>query len=97
MARASWFDENANQLLIQEQVDKLQSFTDALADGVVERRELDAQEQRLVAALRRLEPELSDDLHAKVTAVLVEISAYNIMRLLHELRGEHARLAFGQA
>jgi hypothetical protein len=30
-----------------------------------------------------------------VTTVLVELSAYNIMRLLHELHAERARMAFG--
>jgi len=45
--------------------------------------------------MKALEPGLSDDLHAKVTTVLVELSAYNVMRLLHELHAEHARIAFG--
>jgi hypothetical protein len=97
VARTSWFDESAQQPLIQEQVNRLESFTSALADGVVTKQELDGQEQRLVAAMKALEPELSDDLHGKVTKVLVELSAYNIMRLLHELRAEHARRAFGSA
>ena len=34
---------------------------------------------------------------AKVTTLLVELSAYNVMRLLHELQTEHARMAFGRA
>jgi len=97
MARTSWFDEKAEYPVIQQEVNKLQSFTDAMADGIIEKKELDAQEQRLVAAMRRLEPELSDDLHEKVTAVMVEMSAYNIMRLLHELHAERARIAFSAA
>ena len=97
MARASWFDEKSEYPIIHDQVQKLQTFTDALADGVVEQRELAAQEQRLVAAMKQLEPALSDELHEKVTRVLVETSAYNIMRLLHELQAERARAAFGNA
>ena len=97
MARTSWFDDKAELPIVQEQVSKLKSFTDAMADGIVEKKELEAQEQRLVAAMRGLEPELSDELHGKVTTVLVEMSAYNIMRLLHELHAERARLAFGRA
>jgi hypothetical protein len=96
MERMSWFDEKTEYPIIHDQVNKLRSFTDALADGIVEKRELDAQEQRLVAAMKQLEPTLNDDLHAKVTNVLVEISAYNIMRLLHELHAERARQAFGR-
>ena len=82
--------------MVQEQSSKLESFTSALADGVVEKKELDSQEQRLAAAMKRLEPELSDELHAKVTTVLVELTAYNVMRLLHELNAERARMAFGK-
>ncbi len=58
------------------------------------KQELAGQEQRLVAAMKALEPALSDELHAKVTTVLVELTAYNVMRLLHELQTERARLAF---
>ena len=97
MARASWFDDKTEYPIIHDQVQKLQTFTDALADGVVERGELEAQEQRLVAAMKQLEPALSDELHEKVTKVLVETSANNIMRLLHELQAERARAAFSGA
>ena len=96
MARNSWFDDKAEHPVFQERVEKLESFTTALADGVVTKQELDGQEKRLVAAMKTLEPALSDDLHAKVTSVLVELSAYNIMRLLHELNAERARMAFGK-
>jgi len=97
MARTSWFDDNAEHPLIHEQIEKLESFTSALADGQVSKQELGGQEQRLVAALKALEPQLSDELHAKVTTALVELSAYNVMRLLHELRAEQTRLAFSNA
>ena len=97
MARASWFDDRIEHPLIHEQIEKLESFTTALADGVVTRQELAGQEQRLAAAMKALEPALSDELHAKVTAVLVELSAYNVMRLLHELQAERARMAFDKA
>ncbi len=97
MARTSWFDEKAEHEAIQERASKLESFTSALADGVVSKQELTGQEQRLVAAMQQLEPALSDDLHAKVTNVLVELTAYNVMRLLHELQRERARMAFGKA
>ena len=96
MARTSWFDDKAEHPLIQEQAQKLDSFTSALADGQVSKQEVNSQEQRLVAALKKLESELSDDLHAKVTTVLVELSAYNVMRLLHELQVERARMAFSK-
>ena len=94
MARTSWFDDKAEHPLIHEQIERLESFTSALADGHISKQELGGQEQRLVAAMKALEPDLSDALHARVTTVLVELSAYNVMRLLHELRAEQTRLAF---
>jgi predicted transcriptional regulator len=97
VARTSWFDDQAKHPVIDEQIQKLESFTSAMADGVVSKEELNGQEERLTAALKKLEAELSDDLHAKVTTVLVELSAYNVMRLLHELNRERARQAFGKA
>ena len=97
MARTSWFDEKAEHPLVTEQVNKLESFTDAMADGIVDKEELQAQEQRLTAAMKALEPALDDGLHGQVTKVLVELSAYNIMRLLHELQAQRARVAFGNA
>ena len=97
MPRTSWFDDKAEHPAIQDQLEKLESFTTALADGVVTQQELARQEERLVAAMAKLEAGLSDELHAKVTTVLVELSAYNVMRLLHELQAERTRIAFGNA
>ena len=45
MARTSWFDEDARHPLIHEQIEKLESFTTALADGQVSKQELAGQEQ----------------------------------------------------
>ena len=95
MPRTSWFDDDAAHPLIHERAAKLESFTSALADGVVSKQELAGQEQRLVAAMKAVESALNDDQHAKVTTLLVELSAYNVMRLLHELQSERAKMAFG--
>ena len=94
MPHTSWFDDTNEHPLIQEQVSKLESFTSALADGVVTKQELAGQEERLVAAMKALEGVLSDEQHAAATRTMVELTAYNIMRLLHELHAERARMAF---
>ena len=47
MAKASWFDERAEHPTLHERVEKLESFTAAMADGVVDKKELEGQEQRL--------------------------------------------------
>jgi hypothetical protein len=97
MANTSWFDERAEHPTLHERVEKLESFTQAMADGIVDQEELKAQEQRLISAMQGLEPKLSPELHAQVTGVLIELTAYNVMRLLHELQSEHARVAFAKA
>jgi hypothetical protein len=97
MPRASWFDDNAEVPIIQERLEKLESFTSALADGAVSAQELSSQEKRVAAAMKQVEGLLNDEQHASVTTLLVELSAYNVMRLLHELRAEHARAAFGKS
>jgi len=96
MARISWLDDKAEHPLIQEEVRKLEAFTSALADAIVTEKELKGQEQRLIAAMKAVESELSDPVHAKVTTVLVELTAYNVMRLLRELQVERVRVAFGK-
>jgi hypothetical protein len=93
MAKQSWFDDKAGTEQIQERVHKLDSFTSALADGVVTKQELETQEKRLVDAMKAAESLLNDEQHGKVTTVLVELTAYNIMRLLHELQAERTRMA----
>jgi hypothetical protein len=94
MARSNWFDDTAEHPGIEEQLTKLESFTSALADGMVTATELNAQEERLMAAMKKVEGELNDDQHALVTLLLIELSGYNVMRLLHELQTAHSRLAF---
>jgi hypothetical protein len=97
MARASWLDDKTEVPLIQERLEKLDAFTSALVDGVVTKQELGAQEQRLIAAMKSVEAELSDAVHEKVTTLLVEMTAYNVMRLLHDLQAERARVALGRS
>lgn len=84
MARTSWINDDSTPDL-DAQVGKLAHFTQALADGVVDAKELAAQEANLVGAMRAVESTLSDEQHAKVTALLAEITAYSVMRTLHEL------------
>jgi len=94
VARTSWFDDS-DLPIIDEQVQKLESFTQAMADGVVEKKELEQQQNSLVAAMKAVESGLDDAQHAKVTRLLVELSAYNVMRLLHELQTLRVQKGFG--
>jgi hypothetical protein len=86
MARISWFDETTSLPVIDEQVQKLESFTQAMADGVITTQELESQQEHVIRAMKAVEGGLSDEQHTEVTRLLVELSAYNVMRLLHELQ-----------
>jgi hypothetical protein len=99
MARISWFDEKTHMPVIDEQAQKLATFVDAMADGVIDDSELEKQQASVIEAMKAVEGEFNDEQHAKVTRLLVELSAYNIMRLLHELQGsrlERARTLAGR-
>ena len=56
-----------------------------MADGRIDDQELKAQEARVVALMKAVEPKLDDDLHEQMTHLLCELSAYNIMNTLHQL------------
>lgn len=84
MARSSWINDDSTPDL-DEHVGQLEHFANALADGVVEASELATQEANLVAAMRAVEGSLNDDQHGKVTKLLAELTAYSVMRTLHEM------------
>jgi len=84
MARASWINDDTTPDL-DAHVGQLEHFTQSLADGVVDEKELATQEQNLVAAMKAVEGSLSDEQHAKVTHLLAEVAAYSVMRTLHEM------------
>ena len=84
MARASWLDDDSHPDL-DAHVASLDHFAASLADGVIDAHELTTQEANLVAAMKAVEGSLSDEQHAKVTKLLAEITAYSVMRTLHEM------------
>jgi hypothetical protein len=90
-AKSTWFDESANTPLINQEAQRLESFVNAMADGQVTDEELKAQEERVVKLLKEIEPQLEPQLHARVTELLCELSAYDIMQLLNAM--QHSRPA----
>jgi aldehyde:ferredoxin oxidoreductase len=84
MARSSWINDESSPDL-EEHIGKLEHFAQSLADGVVDANELATQEKNLVAAMKAVEGSLNDDQHGKVTKLLAELTAYSVMRTLHDL------------
>jgi len=84
MSRISWINDESTPDL-DAHVGNLEHFAASMADGVIEAKELATQEQNLVSAMRAVESSLSDEQHAKVTKLLAELTAYSVMRTLHEM------------
>lgn len=97
MARINWLDEETDLPALEEHVQQLEHFTQSLADGVIDAQELAKQNDAVVAAMKAVQDELSDEQHAKVTRLLVELTALNIMQTLHELTAGRVRAAVGQS
>ena len=85
MARQSWLDDEAKTTLIDDYARNLSTFMDAMADGIVDAKEVADQEQRVVELMKEVEPQLDDAMHEQVTKLLCEMSAYSVMQLLHSL------------
>lgn len=91
MARESWLADDGQSTIIDDKAEKMEAFVAAMADGRIDATEVAQQEQRLIAAMTEVEPLLDDAAHAKVTKLLCELSAFNMMQVLHDLY--EARLA----
>ncbi|MCC6417303.1 MAG: hypothetical protein IT429_03550 [Gemmataceae bacterium] len=81
--RQSWLDDKTQEPLIEQYARQLESFMQTMADGVVEEKEIKDQEKRLTKLMKELEPQLDDELHARVTELLCELTAYDLMQMLH--------------
>jgi len=91
---SSWFDVASHKPLIAEQARRLKTFLAAVADGVIDEAELKAQEQRLVQVMKEVEPLLSPDLHARLTRLLCELTAYDLMQVMHSFHEARPKTAF---
>lgn len=92
--RTPWFDSKKDESLIDDYAQQIESFTQAMEDGRVDAKELQAQEQRVVGLMREIEPELSDDVHEKVTRLLCELSAYDMMSMAFALEQSRPKTKF---
>ena len=92
--RTSWFDEKSHTILIKEYVQQLSSFIETMADGKIEASELRDQETRLVSLMKEIEPQLDDALHEKVTRLLCELTAYDLMQMLHTMQQARPKTTF---
>lgn len=92
--KSTWVDDDSNASLIAEQAQRLDSFVQAMADGKVTDEELKAQEARLVALMKEIEPQLEPKLHDRVTQLLCELTAYDIMQALNMMQSARPATKF---
>lgn len=92
--RLSWLDAKAQIPVIDRYARQLGTFIDAMADGIVDTVEVKAQEKRLVALMKQIEPKLNDELHQQVTELLCELTAYDLMQTLCAMHDRRPKTAF---
>ncbi len=92
-ARKSWLDDEGG-IAIDAYARKLESFVEAMADGVVSADEITAQEKRLADLMREIEPQLDDAMHERITKLLCEITVYDIMQLMHTMQEARTKARF---
>ncbi len=90
MTRKSWVDPNTNEPLIDDYAKKMASFMQAFSDGVISESEISDQEARLVDLMREVEPDLDDKTHVKITKLMCELTAFNIMQFVYEMQMSRA-------
>ena len=88
---SAWFDEASHTPIIAEKARRAESFLAAMADGQIDESEIKAQEQRLVALMEEIEPQLTPALHAKVTELLCELTVYDFMQAMHSMQQARPR------
>lgn len=94
MARQSWLDETSGAPVIDQYARQLGTFLEAVADGKVEDAELKAQEGRVAALMREIEPKLDDAMHEEVTKLLCELAAYDVMQMIHGVTTQRPKTKF---
>ena len=94
MPKQSWLDETTQMPQIDQYARKLGSFIDAMADGKVDEAEVAAQEERVARLMKEIEPQLDAPMHAKITELLCELTAYNLMQVFCSLNAARPKFKF---
>lgn len=94
MTRKSWLDEKGESTLIDDYAQQTTSFIEAMADGKIDDSEIASQEAKVVELMKKIEPQLDDAQHAKITELLCELSAFNVMQMLHVIHSSRPKTQF---
>jgi hypothetical protein len=81
-----WFDEGSGTIYAVKFFSRMDSWRQAMADGLIEPIEVYTQAEKVTEMMRTVEPSLSDEAHAKLTEALREMAVLQGMQsyaLLH--------------
>jgi hypothetical protein len=92
--RISWVDARSQTPAIEAYARQLDSFIETMADGRVDASEIKAQEKRLVELMKSVESKLNDEQHEKVSQLLCELTAYDIMQMLFTFQESRPKTVF---
>ncbi|MCP4787968.1 MAG: hypothetical protein GY903_24660 [Fuerstiella sp.] len=95
MARKSWIDPDTQEPLIDDYAKQMESFVRAFQDGVISDKEISDQEAQLVECMQEVEDSLDDETHAKVTRLLCELNAFDVMQFTYEMQKARAAMFRG--
>ena len=95
MARKSWIDPDTQEPLIDDYAKQMESFMRAFQDGVISDKEISDQEAQLIECMKEVEECLDDETHAKVTRLLCELNAFDVMQFTHEMQKARAAMFRG--
>ena len=94
MTRKSWLDDKGESTLIDDYAQQTTSFIEAMADGKIDDDEIANHEAKLVELMKKIEPKLDDAQHAEITELLCELSAFNVMQMLHMMHQSRPKTQF---
>jgi len=92
--RVSWLDAKSQKPVIDRYARQLGPFISAMADGRINADEVAAQETRVAKLMKAIEPKLDDAMHEKITQLLCELTAYDLMQVLHSMYAARPKVAF---
>ena len=80
MARASWFSDEGDEHVFQAYLERIGMWEHALKEGDVCLEDIRAQARRVADLMYQVERHLSEDQHALVTQLLVELTVLHALQ-----------------
>ena len=88
MARDGWFDDSGTELFKNSIEKRSVEIQEYMKDGLITREEIAQQWEIIQKKLAVLEPKLSDELHAELTEIIIDIELATQMEDVNNGRGD---------